>query len=305
LENRAVCICTGEPLDKLVSDISRLQVGENQGVGASCNFRAGSLALGDAADDGCIKLQLPVYGQGRKFLLEKAGCGDHLVHQLSLCRALGRVGEHGHLRLGVEECPAGECGCFCNFSKLLGCWVGNGCTVGKNERSVCTVLGLVGGHYEAGGSKLDAGFGLDDVESGKQYIAGGVLCSRNHCIGLAQPDHHSPPAKRIDDSLERLFLAHALVLAQLIILLGECLAVITGDGVDDGDALKGCGDGSGRFGNSFGISYENDFFGKLLIDDLACRLNGSQLGSFCEDKMFFCPDGLGLHFFCKRHGSAP
>ena len=238
LQNGAVGLRARQALHQLVADVARFQTREHQHVGLAGHGAAGRLELADAFDDGRVQLQFAVQHQAGVELLGDAGGFLHLGDQVVLGRALGGEGEHGHARLDTRQRAGAICRAQSDAGQLLGVGVDVHGAVGKDHHAI-VAIGLVRAlHQEAGRHGLDAGLGLDDLQSRAQHVARGVDGAGNEAVRVAHLHHHHAVVHGILDQFRGLLGGHALGLAQLVERRGVLFALVRGPGVDDLKALQ-------------------------------------------------------------------
>ena len=103
LKNRAVRFCARQALNKLIADVARLEIGEDQGVRLSGDLGVRRFGCGDGRDDRSVELQFAFNRQGRVLLANDLRRFGDFFNQVTACRAEGGVAEHADFRLHSQE----------------------------------------------------------------------------------------------------------------------------------------------------------------------------------------------------------
>lgn len=90
-------------LGNFVADVARVDVGEDEGVGAARHGGARGLQLAHLGRHGGVELELAVHREVEVHALQLGGGVPHLSGDSPLPRALGAEGEQRHLGVDIEK----------------------------------------------------------------------------------------------------------------------------------------------------------------------------------------------------------
>ena len=241
LHDGADCHATAETLCELVADVARVEVGEHEHIGVTCDGAVGGFLFPDAFDDSGVELELSVHIDVGVRRLDEGVCRADLVHALMLRAALCREGKHRDFGLDFHNLFRAEIRRLNDVGKLFGCGIGNDRAVREDERGSVGVFEPLGGYHDkAAGNALDAGRRLDDLERRSGNIRGGEHSAADHAVHIAAFERRAGKEHIVAAyGAQGDFLGHALFLAELVKLLGVLLDIIlVGGGVHELHALE-------------------------------------------------------------------
>ena len=216
--------------------------------------------------------------------------------------ALGGEADHGHSGFGeTGDILGGLGGAVSELGQLVRGGVGVHGAVGEQQDAVLAEFLLRGDHDEGAGHGGDAGLGLDDLETGAQHVAGGVLGAGHHAVHIAFVDHHNAEIQLFLHGLSGLFDGHALLFTQLAIGLGEILEPLGSGGVHDLDAADvGALLGGDLF--HFVLVAHQGHLADAFLDQDGGGGDGALFGAFGQDDALALELGFGADVFDKSHG---
>ena len=206
-------------LDRLVGDVSAVQVREHEHGCLPGHVRARQLLLTDGFHHCGVELQRPVEWQVWVVLLGLLHGGGHGFHVRARTGGASGVAQHRHLRLDTEL-RGGLRGHGGDLRQLVGGGVRVHGAVAECPQHA------VHDHQEDGANHRGTRRGLDDLERGLNGVRGRVSRAGDHTVGDALVDHHRRVVADVLHGLARLLQRDALVLAQLGELGGELLQLV-------------------------------------------------------------------------------
>ena len=228
-QNGSIGVKAAQALGNLITNVARINVGENKGVGIAGHGRAGELELAHGGGDGGVELHLAVDGQVGGGSLGLGAGVAHLVHSVTLAGALGGVAQVGHL--GVNAEGFGALGALqADLHQLVLRGVDVDGAVAHGQHSV--VAHALADHNEAGGDDFILGLGLDELQGGADGVGGGVGGAAQQTVGHAHLYQHGAEVVALHQGGAALVGGH-LAAAQRHHLLHHLVHVGIGGGVDD------------------------------------------------------------------------
>ena len=280
-----------QALHQLVTDVARVQVGEDQAVRMPCHLAVGSLRGAHGRHHGRVGLQLAIKRQlGGKFARDGRGLGNFGLVIVFRGSVRG-MRQHGHYRLGADEVLPRPRGVHGNVGKLLGVGLNLQAAVAEQERAVLAVFAVRHHHDEEAADQLHARGGLQDLQAGAQHVAGCVARAGNHAVGTAGLHHHDAEVQHVLHRFGGLFRGHALVLAQLVERVGELGGKLGRARVDQLRAFEV----APRCLDALDVA-QDDEVRHILRQDSLGGFKRARVVAFCQH------DGLLVGFCASDHG---
>ena len=231
LKHGAVGFRPAQPLNQLIADVARIQVGENKHICLAGHIAVGSLGFGHLGNQRGICLQFSVQRQVRVFLMGNFHCLNHLVNQRMVCASLGGMGKHGNNGLCADELLKALCACIGDGSQFFRGGILIQTAVCKKEGAVLAILTIRHIQDKECGNQLHAGSCTEYLQGGPEHVRSGMARTGNHSVRIIGLYHNHAEGQRIaQKDLPCLFHGHSLcfscfvkdlhILIQLVCLVG-------------------------------------------------------------------------------------
>ena len=239
LADRSDRFGAAESLGQFVTDVSGLNVGEDEDVRFARNLAARSFQSGDFGDERGVKLQFAVESEIGRFFVRDLGRVLDFGNGVVLRAALRRERKHRDSRLDARDLYGAVRGRDRDIRELI--LIGHNVdgAVAVDHNVFFAVSGAFGeAHDKATRNGGDPGSGLDDLERGTKGVARAVDGAGNHSVRIARFNHKDGEIGAILGEASRLFLGHTLRFTDIIEKVGVLFRKIAGFGIDDRDAVE-------------------------------------------------------------------
>lgn len=304
-EDLAEGVGAGEKLHEFEGDVARIEIGENEDVGASADGALHALDAGDGEVEGGVhldfaldfELEVKRFGLGAG---ELGGVADFYQRGL-VGGALGGVAEHGDARHFVGEVAGDAGGGEGDVAELLGGGIGDDAAIREEKGAVGAHFFLVEIENHQRGGMEHAGQTRDDLENGPEGAGGAVGGAGDESVGLAGGDHHGGEVAIVFHGGAGLGEFEALDAAELFELDDKGVEILAAFGLDDANALEVNVEFGGRLLDGGAVA-EQDGHAHAAGHPLAGGLQDTRIGALGENDAF----GMALKFLGEfgdeRHG---
>lgn len=261
LNQRSESRCIGKALNHLVTDISSIEVREDEDVGMAGNGRAGSLVFADFRNEGSVSLHFTVKSKIDVAFFQDFNSFADVFNGFTGAGTHRGVRQEGNLRIedlngttGTFDTNAGD------ISQLICRRIGDNAAVTEDEDTIVAVLRSVRQENECRGYGLVARAGADDLKAGTDNFCRRRSSTGYAAVSFAESDETSrKEGVVVSHDVASFFNRHAFLFAAFCKVFAKFIHPIVRFRIDDFNTSEIDLEFSSIFFDLFQFTYENDF----------------------------------------------